>query len=251
MKKNKIFWLVFVLMPLVLITACDTRSRISETAAFFGEMSRAEPLLINPDLAGLVSMEVRQVTYEGSGIWILDISFENNSEYLLICGSLTDGLEFFDGKYWRRVPNFAPRESYAVTIFPRGGFAIIFDPNDRDEFGRMAYVSSGTWPDDYDEIMAEAVPWDLGIGYLFERNGTQYLFSPRARPETIYKSWQFTIRLNPQFFGLDGPMGEPLTELPFGNYRLRHRLWPDTYWWGDEHIISDVPHEVIAEFQLR
>ena len=168
----------------------------------------------------------------------------------MICGSLTDGLEFFDGQYWRKVPRIADVPAYANTVFPRGGFAIIFNPNDRDEFGNMAYISSGIWPNDYDEIMEGAIPRDLGIGYIFERNGTQYLFSPWARPETIYESWQLTLRLDPQFFGLDGPTGEPLTELPTGHYRLRHRLWPDTFWWGDEQRISNAPHEVVAEFQL-
>ena len=86
MKKNKFFLPVCLLMPLVLMAACDTENGdldsangtpdsviLSDTAVFPSEMNLSEPLLSNPDLAGLVSMEVRQATYEGSGIWILDV----------------------------------------------------------------------------------------------------------------------------------------------------------------------------------
>lgn len=255
MMKIKFLWCLCLLI-LILWTACDSENGIADSAilsdvAFTAELSLAEPLIINPDLAGLVSMEVGEVIYEGSGIWTLALVFENNSEYMLICGSMTDRLEFFDGEYWRSVPRITGMLLYANTIFPRGGFAIIFNMDERDEFGNMAYVKSGIWPEDYDEKMAGAVPWDLGFGYVFERNGTNYLFSPRARPENVYETWQFTLRLNPRFFGLEGPMGDALTEFPPGKFRLRHRLWPDTFWRADSPRISDVAHEVVAEFQLR
>jgi len=200
------------------------------------EMPFAEPLVIDAGLYGLVGIVVHDIEINNDS-WILTVTFENDSELMLMGGNVPDRLEYFDGEYWRSVPYIVPRTSEGVFFPPRQGYAEIYLMN---EDGSMELQSSGVWPNEYEyeEIMRYATPWALGIGYLFERNEHEYRFMPWARPAHTDGFPQFTVRLAPHFFGVDGPEGDSLTELWPGQFRLRHRVWVD----------GGMTHDAIGEF---
>jgi len=212
------------------------------------DMPIAEPLKINSELEGLVNLIIHSA--EGSGgHWILSVALENDTGQMLTSGLIPDKLEYFDGQHWRSVPMIAAVPSLGLAFHPRGGYATIFSMDETDAGGNQLRVSSGTWPneEEHAKIMQNATPWDLGIGYVFERDGKRYRFMSWASPEQAIESWQHTVTLHPQSFGFDGIDGEGLIEFWPGLFRLRHRVWPNSVI-GDFDRVRAASHEVVAEF---